>query len=331
MAKAGNQKLKVLHLWDILQRETDEQHPMSMEALMAALSARGVEVRDRKSLYDDIEALRVFGLDIVMERQGRGAGYYVAGRPFELAELKLLVDAVQSSRFITHKKTGELIAKVSNLASRHQGGELTRQTFVAGRIKAMNESIFYNVDALSGAIAAGRQISFLYYEWQLSWGAEKVSRAPRRQGARYEAGPWALCWAEENYYLVAWESGQLKHFRVDKMQDIKVLPALRQGGEAMAGFDVAEYCARMFGMFGGAGTRVKLCFDNRLIGVVVDRFGRDIFLTREDEHHFAATVEVALSPQFLAWVLSFGREAKVLSPPEVAEAVKALAREALEN
>jgi len=331
MAKSGNQKLKVLHLWDILQRETDEKHPMSMDALMAALAARGVEVRDRKSLYDDIEALRVFGLDIILERQGRSAGYYVAGRPFELAELKLLVDAVQSSRFITHKKTGELIAKVSALASRHQGGELKRQTFVAGRIKAMNESIFYNVDALSGAITGGRQISFLYNEWQLNWGGERVSSSPRRQGARYEAGPWALCWAEENYYLVAWEGGRLKHFRVDKMQDIKVLPDVRQGGEAMESFDPAEYCARMFGMFGGEGTRVKLRFDNRLIGVVVDRFGRDIFLTREDERHFAATVEVALSPQFLAWVLSFGREAKVLSPPEVAEAVRALALEALEN
>ena len=317
MSKGQNQKAKLLHLARILESRTDEGHPMTIARMMELLQAEGVEVRDRKSLYDDLETLRVFGMDIETRREGRSTGYFVASRAFELPELKLLVDAIQSSRFITRKKTDQLIRKVEALTSVHQARQLQRQVYVTGRIKAMNESIYYTVDALHEAIDSGRQIRFRYFEWALGRGRERVEKRLRREGGWYQVSPFSLVWDNENYYLVAYESesATVRHYRVDKMQDLEITDLLREGQPA--DFDPAAYAGSLFGMFNGQQETVKIRFENSLIGVVVDRFGRDVFLSPDGDGHFMVTAHVAVSPQFLSWVFSFGKQAEILSPQPV--------------
>ena len=329
MPKGQNQKSKLLHLARILNRQTDQEHPMSLQRMMDLLQAQGVDVRDRKSLYDDLETLRVFGMDIEMQRDGRSVGYYVAYRPFELPELKLLVDAVQSSRFITRKKTDQLISKVESLASVHQARQLQRQVFVTRRIKAMNESIYYTVDALHEAIDSGKQIRFHYFEWALGRGRERVEKRLRKDGAWYQVSPWWLIWDSENYYLVAFDhqSGDVRHYRVDKMQDLTVLEDAREGKAQLAEFDPGAYAGSLFGMYHGELETVKIRFENSLIGVVADRFGREVFLSNDGEHHFVVTAKVAVSPQFLSWVFSFGGRAQILHPTSVRQQFLQLLRE----
>ncbi|MBQ6711472.1 MAG: WYL domain-containing protein [Clostridia bacterium] len=317
MAKGQNQKAKLLYLARILSQQTDQEHPMTIARMMDLLQAQGVDVRDRKSLYDDLETLRVFGMDIEKQREGRSVGYYVAGREFELPELKLLVDAVQSSRFITHNKTNQLIRKVESLASVHQARQLQRQVYVTRRIKAMNESIYYTVDALHEAIDSGKQIRFHYFEWALGRGRERVEKRLRRGGGWYQVSPFSLVWDNENYYLVAFEteSGTVRHYRVDKMQNLTVTDLPREG--LPENFDPAAYAGSLFGMYNGVQETVKLRFENSLIGVVADRFGREVFLSPDGDSHFTVTTKVAVSPQFLSWVFSFGPQAQILSPEPV--------------
>ena len=306
---------------------------MSLQRMMDLLQAQGVDVRDRKSLYDDLETLRVFGMDIEMQRDGRSVGYYVASRPFELPELKLLVDAVQSSRFITRKKTDQLISKVESLASVHQARQLQRQVFVTRRIKAMNESIYYTVDALHEAIDSGKQIRFHYFEWALGRGRERVEKRLRKDGAWYQVSPWWLIWDNENYYLVAYDSQSrdVRHYRVDKMQDIALVDALREGGDLLSRFDPGAYAGSLFGMYHGDLETVKLRFDNALIGVVADRFGREVFLSPDGENHFTVSAKVAISPQFLAWVFSFGSQAEIVAPETVRQQFLHLMEQSKEN
>lgn len=317
MPKGQNQKAKLLHLARILNSQTDQEHPMTIARMMELLQAQGIDVKDRKSLYDDLETLRTFGMDIEMHREGRSVGYYVASRPFELPELKLLVDAVQSSRFITRKKTDQLIRKVESLASAHQGRQLQRQVYVTGRIKSMNESIYYSVDALHEAIDSGKQIGFHYFEWVLGRGRERVAKRLRRGGDWYRVSPLALIWDNENYYLVGYDSAaqEIRHYRVDKMQDLHILDLPREG--EVREFDPAAYASSLFGMYHGELETVKLRFENSLIGVVADRFGREVFLSPDGEDHFIVTTKVAVSPQFLSWVFSFGRQAEILQPQSV--------------
>ena len=333
MPKGQNQKSKLLHLARILNEQTDQEHPMSLQRMMDLLQAQGVDVRDRKSLYDDLETLRVCGMDIEMQRDGRSVGYYVASRPFELPELKLLVDAVQSSRFITRKKTDQLISKVESLASVHQARQLQRQVFVTRRIKAMNESIYYTVDALHEAIDSGKQIRFHYFEWALGRGRERVEKRLRKDGAWYQVSPWWLIWDNENYYLVAYDSQSrdVRHYRVDKMQDIALVDALREGGEVLSRFDPGAYAGSLFGMYHGELETVKLRFENALIGVVADRFGREVFLSPDGDSHFTVTTKVAVSPQFLAWVFSFGNQAEIVAPESVRQQFLGLMEQSREN
>ncbi len=245
MAKRSGQKLKLLYLMKILLEQTDEDHGLTIAQLAQKLEEWGVSA-ERKSLYDDLETLQVYGLDVISP-QGRGS-YGVGSRLFEVAELKLLVDAVQSSRFITAKKSRELIGKVESLASVYQAQTLQRQVYVANRIKTMNESIYYNIDALHQAIAQGKQISFRYFQWPVPPGGE-----------RYQVSPWALTWDDENYYLVAYDTPEqkIKHFRVDKMEGIRLEKEKRDGAEQFQKFDMAVYFRQVFGMYGGEEAQVR--------------------------------------------------------------------------
>ena len=309
MAKSPNQKLKLLYLMRLFLERTDEAHPVTVPELIAALGQYGVSA-ERKSLYDDFEGLRHFGLDIVQN----GGKYYVGSRDFELPELKLLVDIVQSSKFITEKKTLSLIKKLEGLASVHDARRLQREVYVRNRVKSMNESVYYNVDEISGAIQQDRAIRFRYFEY-----TPRKERRFRRDGRFYEASPYALLCDDENYYLLAWDDAakQMKHYRVDKMTAISPKRKARQGKEAFQALDMSAYGKSVFGMFGGAAQQVRIRFAGHLAGAVIDRFGKEVVLAVEDETHFIATLPVVVSPQFFGWVVGFGAEAEVLSPPDV--------------
>ena len=191
--KGENQKLKMLYIVQLFSRETDDAHKLTMPEIIAKLAAEGVNA-DRKTLYQDFDELRRFGFDIISEKEGRNYYYYLGSRDFELPELKLLVDSVQSSKFITDKKSGQLIKKLESLVSKYEGSQLHRQVIIAGRVKTMNESIYYNVDKIHAAIGADRQIRFKYFDWNL-----KKEMEPRYGGRWYQLSPWALMWDDEKY------------------------------------------------------------------------------------------------------------------------------------
>lgn len=330
MPRKQNQKQKVLRLAQILHERTDEAHVLSADELIACLEEYGIQA-ERKSIYTDIEALCQCGFDI--ERQGgRGGGYYLANRMFEQPELKLLVDAVQSSRFITHRKSHALINKVERLASSYQARALQRQVYVSGRIKTMNESIYYNIDRIHSAIAQGKQICFRYFEWTITPDLQ-VKKQFRRDGAQYTASPWALVWNSENYYLVAYDpmAAAIRHYRVDKMEQIGILDAARQGKEQFERQDVGQYAKHLFGMFGGAVETVVLRCENRLAGVMHDRFGGDMMLLPEDEAHFRMQVEVAVSPQLFGWLCGLGAGVQIAEPKAVADQYRAYLQQVLKG
>ena len=318
MARSSNQKLKLLYMMEYFLQNTDEEHPVTTAQIINHLAAHDISA-ERKSIYDDIEALRLFGLDIIRVDSGRSSGYYVAARAFELPELKLLVDSVQSSKFITHKKSSALIKKIETLASIHEARLLSRQVFVKNRIKAMNESIYYNVDEIQAGISSNKKIQFLYFEYNIA-----KERVYRHNGAIYVVSPFAMTWDDENYYLVAYDSnaGKIKHYRVDKMDQISVLDEDRDGQEAYNALDMAVYSKKTFGMFTGDDTTVKLRFKNHLAGAVIDRLGRDVFLIADGPDHFTVRTDVVVSPQFFAWVLGFGTEVKIIGPDHIVTAMK---------
>ena len=313
MPKGSNQKLKLYYLSRIMQEKTDDEHSITMEDIQRYLADYGVTA-DRKSLYNDIEALRVLGIDVIGVKEGRNYYYHVGKKQFDIAELKLLVDAIQSSKFITEKKSNELIKKLTGLASNYEAAQLKRQVVVQGRIKSMNESVFYIIDDINTAISTNRRIRFEYYRWNIQ------KKLERRKNKMYEVSPWTLIWDDENYYLVAYDSEEdmIKHYRVDKMRNIEVSRERREGKEHFKKLDIASYARKTFNMVGGEETSVKLEFNNGLIGVMIDRFGKDIsVLPAKKEGWSVTTVNVAVSDQFLGWVFSFGTWMKIVSPKKV--------------
>lgn len=315
MPKSTGQKLKLLYLMRILLTQTDETHMLTMNELISKLAEHGVSV-ERKTVYDDIEALRHFGLDIIMEKS-KAYAYYIAVRDFELPELKLLADAVQSSKFITEKKSLELIKKLEGLISVYDAGKLRRQVFIRNRVKSMNESIYYSVDALHEAIADGKKISFKYFSYSI-----RKERVFRKAGASYIVSPVALSWNDEHYYLIAKsdEREGLTHFRVDRMSEVQELDEKRD--IAIANFNLADYSKKVFGMFGGEEVDVRLRLHDRLVGAVIDRFGKDIIMVADGTQHFIVNVRVAISPVFYGWLFQFGELCEILSPQGLKDEMK---------
>ncbi len=314
MPKSTGQKTKLLHIIKILQEQTDEQHPLSTADIIAQLEALGIH-SERKSIYSDMECLTDFGFDIIHNHSRQGGGYYLASRDFELPELKLLVDAVQSSRFITTKKSRDLIAKLEAFAGKHDAGKLQRQVYVVGRVKTENESIYYNIDTIHKAIQENQKISFAYLEWNIH-----KELTPREQSKRI-VSPWALIWRDENYYLAAYDSNAklMKHYRVDKMGEVTILKKPRDGAEEFKHLDLAEYANKTFGMFGGKEEQVTMQFPKSLIGVVIDRFGKDVYLRPEGEDLIFVKMSVAVSGQFFGWLCGLGKGIQIVSPEYVRE------------
>ena len=322
MPKSDNQKLKIFYILDYLKENSHQDHPVRAAELLSMLERQHNIVCDRKTVYSDIAALQDYGVDIV-SIPGKNGGYYIASRNFELPELKLLIDAVQSSRFLTEKKSRELIEKLCNQCSVHDARLMRRDVLVSGRVKSMNETIYYNVDAIQEAISQNRQITFRYFDW----GMDGKRRYRNRD---YTASPYGLCQDHENCYLLAHSPRHgVTSYRVDRMSHIQPTADPRTPCPELTGKNLVEHANRLFQMYSGETADVKLRFHRDLVNVVIDRFGRDTMLIPDGEDHFVFTVNVAVSPMFLSWVIGFGSKAKVLYPQNVIDACRAMCLEAL--
>ncbi len=318
MAQSDNQRLKLLYLVKIFSEQTDDDHGLSLKEIASRLNGYNITA-DRKTLYSDFEHLRLFGFDIVSVQQGRDLLYHLGKRRFELPELKLLVDSVQSAKFLTEKKSNELISKLESLCSTYEAKHLQRQVVISGRVKTMNESIYYTIDVLHEAINANRQIRFHYYRWNT-----KKKMELRKNGAYYRVSPWSLMWDNEYYYLVAYdpEEKMIKHYRVDKMLHLSIIDKPREGAEAFSSGDILRYTQSLFGMYGGKTQKVTLEGRNDLVGVVIDRFGKDIQITEKGSDTFTATVEVTISRQFLGWIFAVGDGLRITAPEPIVDLMR---------
>ena len=324
---AENEKLTILYLMSVLLEETDKEHTMNADALCDTLDNRYGVSCSRKTIYRDINRLKEYGLEIGQVK-GSNPGYYIEKRDFELAELKLLVDAVQASKFITVTKSDELIKKLAKLTSRENAKQLKRQIFIYNRPKTGNETIYANVDVIHEAINANKQVSFSYCEWTV-----KKELKQRKDGEKYIVSPWSLTWDDENYYLVAYDAkaDMIKHYRVDKMEKIKLLPGRREGKEQFRGFDLAAVAKKTFGMYGGEDAKVSLYCENHLAGVIIDRFGKDVMMIPKGQDHFSVSVLVAVSPQFFGWITGVGTGIRINGPEEVKKEYRKYRREILDS
>ncbi len=324
MPKSDNQKLKIFYILDYLKENSHQDHPVRAAELLSMLERQHNIVCDRKTVYSDIAALQDYGVDIV-SIPGKNGGYYIASRNFELPELKLLIDAVQSSRFLTEKKSRELIEKLCRECSMYDAQLMRRDVLVSGRVKSMNETIYYNVDAIQEAIGQNRQITFRYFDWG-------IDGKRRYREKNYQVSPYGLCQDNENCYLLALSPRYgVTSYRVDRMSDIQLSEEARVPCPELTGKNLTRHANRLFQMFAGDATTVKMRFHRDLTNVVMDRFGRDTMLIPDGEDHFVFTVNVAVSPMFLSWVIGFGSKAKILHPQSVIAECRELCRQAMEQ
>jgi len=316
MPTAPSHRAKLLYLKKVLLEKTDEQNPITMQEIISELAEYNIHA-ERKSIYNDLKILREYGLDVEIIKS-KVRGYYIAHRQFELPELKLLVDAVQSSRFITEKKSEELIAKLSSLTSQAQAADLNRHIFVTGRPKSVNEQSYYSVDAIHTAVNGGKKVTFKYFDYDVH-----KNRVFRKDGAVYEVTPITLCWDSDKYYLVAYnaEHNELRNYRVDRMSDVTISDINGDYFDKNQ-FNAAEHIKGMFGMFGGEVIRAELAFDNSFVNVVLDYFGKDTKITPKDDGIFEIIADVTVSPVFLGWIFQFGGKAKILSPDSLVDAMQ---------
>ena len=322
-----DQKLRTLYLMEILLERTNDEHMLNATELCTILDQEYGISTDRRTIYTEMEILEKFGLDI-QQKKGKNSGYYIGARDFELPELKLLVDAVQSSKFITEKKSKELIQKLEKLCCKTDAAILSKYVFIVNRPKTENETVYYNVDYIHNAIYENKEISFQYAEW-----TTKKEFKLKKEGAFYVVSPWALTWDDENYYLVAYDeaAGIIKHYRVDKMQRTKILKTDRKGEDSFKNFDLASYAKKTFGMYGGIDAEVTLECKNELAGVVIDRFGHDVWLIPQGEDYFKIKVLVSVSPQFFGWITGIGPGMKIIGPKDVKNQYKEYLLNVLEN
>ncbi|MBE5767726.1 MAG: WYL domain-containing protein [Clostridiales bacterium] len=314
--KSEGQKMKLFALKEILETETDADHGIDMKRILELLSMRGIKA-ERKSVYDDLRTFRDSDILDVTEPQGKNREYSVASRTFELSELKMMIDAIQASKFLSEAKTRELIRKLETLCSKHEAYSLQRHVVIANRVKSSSKSLFRNVDTLHAAMSNGVQVSYKYF----NYGLDK-SKIYRKGGERYCVSPWAMIYADDNYYLLAWDTWKFKHFRVDRMEDVQLTAFPREAKEEFEKIDMSAYTKYTFSMYGGNITPVTMVFENDMAGAVMDRFGSGIMTQKEDENHFRITVNVAVSGQFFGWVFGLGKKARIIAPESVKEQMK---------
>lgn len=328
MSRGTNQKFKFTYVMKIMLEKTDEDHALTLNQILDELARYGITA-ERKSIYADFQDMTDnFGIEIIKEQVGRDICYHVGAREFELAEVKLLIDAIQSSKFITQNKSRELISKIKGFVSEYQAGQLQRQVFINDRVKSMNESVYYNVDDIHTAINNNNRIKFKYYTWDITG-----KLVPKHGDEFITVSPWALIWDNENYYLVAYDENEdkIKHYRVDKMMRITVIDEKRAGKELFRNFDMARYSKSTFGMYGGEEKLVDILIANHMCGVFIDRFGKDIDFRPVDDAHSMLHVNVNLSPQFYGWIFGLGTDVKVTGPEDVVKEMRDYTLRFLDN
>jgi len=328
MSRGSNQKFKFLYLMKIMQQKTDDSHGITMSQIMEELNKYGVTA-ERKSIYSDFSDMENFGLEVTKEQVGRETYYRVIARDFELAEVKLLVDAIQSSKFITQKKSRDLIKKLKGFVSEYQGSTLERQLFIDNRVKSMNESVFYNVDEIYAAINENKKIKFNYYKWDIN-----KELVVKKDGGMYEVSPWALTWTDENYYMVAFDESEniMKNYRVDKMKNISLVDLGRTGRKAFDEYEISTLSKSTFGMYGGVKKRVTVELENSMCGVFLDRFGKeDITFYPVDKNHSKFMADVNVSKQFFAWLFGLGTQVRLVGPEDVVKELKEYTKAFLKN
>ena len=308
------QAINPLYIMKILLEKTNQINPMTSRGIIAELNKYDICL-DRKTVYNSIENLNLFGLDIKQSKV-KPKGFYVASREFDIPELKILVDAVQSSKFISEKKSIELINKIKTLTDNHSAAALQREVYITNRVKSGNEKIYYNIDKLHRAISEKSKISFQYSEYSLS-----KRLVARKDGKEYVYYPYALIWEDEYYYLVVYDERHESyvHFRTDKMKNINVLD--EKAVAPKNPLDIALYAKQIFSMFGGDVMPVRIEADNHLVGVFIDKFGRDIIISPNSDK-FQTVVKVAISNAFISWLFQFGNHVQVIEPLDVVEKIK---------
>ena len=324
MPKSENQKLKLLYIADFLTEKTDENHSVTSVDIISMLASNGIAA-ERKSIYADIDALRNFGMDIDIAK-GRTGGIRLLSKKFELTELKLLVDAIQASRFITEKKSYALIRKLSEMTSEYERKELQRLVFISNRIKNENESIYYSTDNIYNAINTDKQISFLYF----NYGADKKKHY-HNNNQPITISPYGLQYDSEKYYLIAYDAKAdiIKHYRVDKMENVIITDKTRVGKEHFKKFDVAAYSNATLKMYSGTITNVTLKCPDKFAGAIIDKFGKKIKFFPTDDGEYTVTVEAALTPTLYSWVFTFGGEMKITHPQKAVQEYRKQLKDAL--
>ena len=325
MSKKENQKLKLMKLLEILMRETDEEHGLSMPMIISKLEEQGISA-ERKSIYDDFFALEQLGFS-VCRTETRPPMYKLEGKIFELAELKMLVDAVQASKFITAKKSREIIEKLEKFTSLYNARELSRRVYVDDRVKTVNHSSIYSIDTIHCAINNAKKLSFKYFDYD---GEKK--KVFRHNGAPYIVSPYSLMWDDEKYYLVGYDENEniIKNFRVDKMQDVNLVDEPAVKDEKHDKFNPADYSKKIFGMYGGREELVTIECREKLAGVMIDRFGTEPVFIKTD-FGFKFSLRVMISPNFYAWILGFGNDVRIISPQEIRNEFVEKLKEILQN
>ncbi len=326
MAKSANQKLKMLYIADFLYHKTDENHSVSTAEIIEMLKKNGIDA-ERKTIYSDIEALKLYGLDIIVSK-GRGGGISMVSREFQLSELKLLVDAVQSSRFITTKKSYEIIKKLGSLASAYEKDDLQREVYIVNRIKNDNENIFYSTDTIHHAIHTDRMITFRYF----NYGVDK-KKMYHKNGEKIKVSPFGLQYDSEKYYLIAFDgyASKIKHYRVDKMENVEIIDESRDGKGYFRKFDIAEYSNATITMYQGEVTDVTLKIPEKLAGVIIDKFGKKCKFIKTDDGEYSVAVKAALTPTLYSWVFTFGGEMKITAPEKAVNDYKAQLESAIKS
>ena len=323
MAKDG--KIRLLRILELLRSETDPEHPLSTVQIEELLRQRwGLEAY-RITIQSDIAALIEAGYEIEIIRSKQNL-YYMSERLFELPELKLLVDAVESSKFITVRKSRTLVKKLTTLASSNEASQLTRNISIADRVKAGNEQIYYIMDALNDAINQRRKARFLYFEYD-GWKRKKL----KNNGEPYMLSPYTLTWNGDFYYVVGWSDkhNKVATFRVDRIYEVPELlpdsavPKPKQ-------YSIGDFAAKAFQLFDGEHAQVELLCHNTMMNTVLDHFDKQINVEKVDEDHFRFTAEVSATPTFFAWVFQFGGNIRILGPQKVIEAYRELIKKALE-
>ena len=323
MAESYIQKMRPLLILDYLRQNSHPTKPVRTSDLIDYLvNEKGINC-DRKTIYSDIKALIECEFDIYSV-QGRYGGFYIENTSeFERSELKLLIDAVCSSRYLTEEKARNLVEKLCRLCNEQDSLLLKRNIMVSGRVKSMNKSIYYNVDAIQSAIAQNSQITFRYFDWD--FGGKR-----RYRQKEYLASPYGLCQDHENCYLLAYtERYGITSYRVDRMSDIETSSETRIPCAELTGKALYQHANRLFQMYSGQETSVKLRFHKELLNVAIDRFGHDVMFIPDGDDHFTFVANVAVSPMFLSWVIGFGNKAKILYPQSVVQQCKDLCAQAM--